>query len=125
MVLLSGRYHLYQGLSAAHVGAPVRAIAELGVVSLILTNAAGGLNPSYHVGDLMLIRDHLNLPGMAGGSPFVPASPVDPVEFVSMRDAYAGPLRAIEMVAAAEAEVDLREGGWLGRATRQPRSCEC
>lgn len=110
ILVLSGRYHLYQGLTAAQVAAPVRAAAELGVSILILTNAAGGLDPVLQVGDLMLIRDHINLPGMAGASPLIPTSAAQPVEFISMGDAYSTRLRGLAIEAGREAGIDLREG---------------
>lgn len=68
-----GRRHLYEGLSAAEVAAGVRVLHGLGVRRLVLTNAAGCLNPAFAVGDLMLIRDHLNLLGdspLRGGPHF-------------------------------------------------------
>lgn len=61
VVLMAGRKHLYEGISAREAVLPVRALAESGIKILILTNAAGGLNPYFKPGDLMLITDHLNL----------------------------------------------------------------
>lgn len=58
-----GRFHLYQGLSAAETALPVRLAARLGVRRLLLTNAAGGINGDYAPGDFMFINDHLNLTG--------------------------------------------------------------
>jgi purine-nucleoside phosphorylase len=82
---LRGRVHLYEGHDAATVAFPVRVLHSLGCQTLIVTNAAGGLNPTFAVGDLMAIEDHIFLPGLAGLSPLVGA----PGErFVSMVDAY-------------------------------------
>ncbi|XP_029109642.1 purine nucleoside phosphorylase-like [Scleropages formosus] len=66
---MQGRFHFYEGHSIAKVTYPVRVFYLLGVDTLIVTNAAGGLNPKFNVGDIMLIRDHINLPGFAGINP--------------------------------------------------------
>jgi purine-nucleoside phosphorylase len=63
VVLLQGRFHLYEGHPMEDVVFPTRTICELGIHTLILTNAAGGVNPRFQAGDLMLIEDHLNLMG--------------------------------------------------------------
>ncbi len=63
VMLCQGRFHAYEGYSLRQVTFPVRVMASLGVQILIVTNAAGGLNPLFKAGDLMLIRDHLNLIG--------------------------------------------------------------
>ncbi|MEF2229644.1 MAG: purine-nucleoside phosphorylase [Pseudodesulfovibrio sp.] len=63
VLALSGRFHLYEGFDAREVTHGVRALGELGVAALILTNAAGALNPSFEVGSPMIIEDHINLTG--------------------------------------------------------------
>lgn len=63
VLLFQGRYHVYEGYSAWQVTAPVRLAAELGCQRLLLTNAAGGINPAMRPGDFMLVSDHLNLVG--------------------------------------------------------------
>lgn len=68
-VMMQGRFHTYEGYSLSKVTFPVRVFHLLGVDTLVVTNAAGGLNPSFEVGDIMLIRDHINLPGFSGQNP--------------------------------------------------------
>ncbi|XP_072216896.1 purine nucleoside phosphorylase-like, partial [Excalfactoria chinensis] len=71
VAVLQGRFHLYEGYSPAQVVTPIRTLRLLGVHTLVLTNAAGGLRPGLNPGQLMVIRDHIDLPGIAGRSPLV------------------------------------------------------
>jgi purine-nucleoside phosphorylase len=64
VAVLQGRLHYYEGHDIGDVVFPVRVLAKLGVQSLLLTNAAGGINPEFQPGDLMVIRDHINLTGL-------------------------------------------------------------
>ncbi|XP_010890984.3 purine nucleoside phosphorylase 6 [Esox lucius] len=68
-VCMQGRFHFYEGYNLATVTYPVRVFSRLGVETLIVTNAAGGLNDNFKVGDIMLIKDHINIPGFAGLNP--------------------------------------------------------
>lgn len=107
----TGRVHLYEGYSPAQVVFNVRVYGLLGVQVLIVTNAAGGLNPEFRVGDLMLIADHINLPGLAGFNPLRgPDVPEWGPRFPGMVDAYSPRLRALARQAAAEAGFLVREG---------------
>jgi purine-nucleoside phosphorylase len=63
VAILQGRFHCYEGYSSKEVALPIRVLALLGARTLILTNAAGGLNPAFEPGSIMIIRDHLNLLG--------------------------------------------------------------
>lgn len=69
VMVMQGRVHYYEGYSMAQVALPVRVMQRLGVEILIVTNAAGAVNPEYEPGELMLIKDHVNLIGMAGLNP--------------------------------------------------------
>ncbi len=64
VVVMEGRFHVYEGYTAQQVSYPVRAMRAMGADTLLISNAAGGMNPSYSSGDLMLIADHINLMGV-------------------------------------------------------------
>ncbi len=87
IIVMQGRVHYYEGYSAQQVAMPVWALYEAGVRRIILTNAAGGVNTSYETGDLVLIRDHIN---MTGASPLrgVKLPELDLPDFVDMSYAY-------------------------------------
>lgn len=101
-VCMQGRFHFYEGYNIHTVTYPVRVFSLIGVKTLIVTNAAGGLNGSYNVGDFMIIKDHINMPGFAGQNPL--CGPNDQrfgVRFPCMSDAYDRELRS-KMRSAAE-----------------------
>ena len=112
VVLMQGRFHLYEGYSPQVLTLPVRVMHMLGAHTLIVSNAAGGVNPAYQPGDFMLIRDHINLPGLAGMNPLV--GPNDErlgQRFPPLAKAYDAQLRALaHIVAAAQPEITLHEG---------------
>ncbi len=111
VLVLQGRIHFYEGYPMAVVTLPVRVMIALGIEVLIVTNAAGGLNPSFAPGDLMLIRDHLNFPGMAGNNPlFGPNDEAIGPRFPDMTQAYDPALREVARRAATAAGLTLREG---------------
>ena len=90
---------------------PIRVMYSLGVRTVILTNAAGGINPSYQVGDLMLIEDHINLPGMVGANPLMgPNDDQIGERFVSLAQAYDRKLRRRALAAAQENGIPLHSG---------------
>lgn len=111
VLVLQGRAHYYEGYRMSQITLPVRAMQRLGVNTLILTNAAGGLNPEFEAGDLMLIRDHLNFLGLAGHNPL--RGPNDDSigpRFPDMTEPYDPKLRSMAHEVATEQEVTLREG---------------
>lgn len=69
VAVMQGRVHHYEGYSMPRIGFPVRVLQRLGIEILMVTNAAGAVNPDFSPGDLMLITDHINFIGMAGASP--------------------------------------------------------
>ncbi|XP_026061188.1 purine nucleoside phosphorylase 5b [Carassius auratus] len=73
-VCMQGRFHLYEGYPIQKTTMPIRVFKLMGVETVILTNAAGGLNPDFTVGDIMVIKDHINIPGFAGNNPLVGAN---------------------------------------------------
>ncbi|QTN34216.1 purine-nucleoside phosphorylase [Akkermansiaceae bacterium] len=105
VVLMKGRVHLYEGHPAQAVTAGVRWMAEHGVDSLILTNAAGTLNPDFEPGGWMMLSDHLNL---TSTTPLVGAS------FIDMGNVYDKAWRLEFLKAASESGVDLSEGVYAG-----------
>ncbi|MBI3958690.1 MAG: purine-nucleoside phosphorylase [Chloroflexi bacterium] len=108
---MQGRFHLYEGYTPQQITFPVRVMRRLGVGALIVTNAAGGLNPTFRSGDLMLIEDHLNFVGMAGNHPlYGPNVDAFGLRFPSMIRAYSTRLRALLLETAAELEIPVRQG---------------
>ena len=111
VAILQGRVHFYEGYSMSQVVFPVRTLQMLGIEILVVTNAAGGLNPDFHAGDLMLISDHLNIIGMTGNNPlFGPNDPTLGPRFPDMSQPYDPELRRIAREVAREADIPLREG---------------
>ncbi len=114
VVVMQGRGHFYEGNSMAQVGLPVRVMRLLGVETLIVTNAAGGLNLAYQPGDVMILRDHINLLGMAGHNPlFGPNLEEFGPRFPSMNDAYAPRLRAVAHEIALQAGIPHHQGVYI------------
>jgi purine-nucleoside phosphorylase len=114
VLVQQGRAHYYEGHSMQQATLPVRVMQLLGLEILIVTNAAGGINPEYRPGDLMLITDHINLMGMAGVSPL--RGPNDAslgTRFPDMSQAYDRGLRALALEAAASAGVSLHQGIYM------------
>ncbi|KAK3570787.1 hypothetical protein QTP86_025428 [Hemibagrus guttatus] len=106
-VCMKGRFHFYEGYDIAMVTYPVRVFFLLGVETLIVTNAAGGLNSNFKEGDIMIIKDHINIPGFAGQNPL--CGPNDErfgVRFPCMSDAYDKDLAQLAMQTAKDLGFD-------------------
>ncbi len=117
VLVMQGRVHYYEGYSIQQIGLPVRVLQRLGATTLIVTNAAGAVNPDYAPGDLMLILDHLNLIGMAGLSPLRGPNIAElGPRFPDMSQAYDRQLGAISRQVAKEAGITLHEGVYAGLA---------
>lgn len=114
ILVMQGRVHYYEGYSMAQVTLPVRVLKRLGVDSLVVTNAAGAVNPDFEPGDLMLIKDHLNLIGMAGLNPLRGPN-LDELgpRFPDMSQAYDRQLGALARQIADEKKIVLREGVYV------------
>jgi purine-nucleoside phosphorylase len=112
VVVMQGRLHLYEGYSLPVLTLPVRVMHSLGAHTLIVTNAAGGINGAYRQGDFMLIRDHINMPGLAGASPLVgPNDERFGERFPALAQAYDAGLRALARTVAAKGpDITLHEG---------------
>ncbi|MCR8633868.1 purine-nucleoside phosphorylase [Paenibacillus radicis (ex Xue et al. 2023)] len=112
VLLMKGRFHLYEGYGVNVVSFPVRVMKELGVKTLIVTNAAGGVNTSYEVGDLMLIKDHINF---TFHNPLIgPNFNELGVRFPDMSEAYSRGLRKTAHEVASEQGIKLQEGVYIG-----------
>jgi purine-nucleoside phosphorylase len=114
VLIMQGRAHHYEGYSPQRMCLPIRAMQLLGISILMVTNAAGGLNPAFKAGDLMLITDHINLIGMAGLNPL--RGPNDPElgpRFVDMSQAYDLKLREMALRVAKDLGFPLHQGVYI------------
>ncbi len=112
VLIMEGRFHLYEGYSAREIAIPIRVMAVLGVKHLIICSAAGGLNPRFCVGDLMLVVDHINL---MGTNPLMGPN-MDELgpRFPDMTQVYDTRLLAIAREQALRQGMALREGVYVG-----------
>jgi len=117
VIVMQGRVHYYEGYSMDQVTLPVRVMQRLGVEILIVTNAAGAVNPEFEPGDLMLITDHLNMMGMAGPNPLRGPN-MDEIgpRFPDMSQAYDRELAQMARDVAIDEDILLREGVYIGLA---------
>ncbi len=111
VVVMQGRFHYYEGYSMQQITFPVRVMKALGVQELFLSNAAGGMNPDYKKGDLVIIEDHINL---------LPDNPLRGVNtpelgerFVDMSKPYNDALRSVLQEKAIEKSISLKEGVYV------------
>jgi purine-nucleoside phosphorylase len=115
VMVMQGRIHFYEGYSMSQVTLPIRVMQRLGIEILVVTNAAGAINPDFAPGDLMLITDNLNLVGMMGFNPLIGPN-LDELgpRFPDMSQSYDRKLIDLARQAASETKVELREGVYAG-----------
>ncbi|MCM3077978.1 purine-nucleoside phosphorylase [Brevibacillus invocatus] len=112
VVAMQGRFHYYEGHDLDAVVFPIRVMKLLGVETMIITNAAGGINESYGEGNLMLIRDHINL---TARNPLIgPNDDEMGTRFPDMSEAYSKELRNLAKNVAEEQGINLQEGVYVG-----------
>ncbi|CAK5262456.1 unnamed protein product [Mycena citricolor] len=123
VIAMLGRFHPYEGHDMRTVVYPIRLMARLGIKELIVTNAAGGLNPNLTVGTIVVLHDHLAIPNLSGMNPLLgpPSSPSVP-RFLPLSDAYSPRLRRLLFLAAHELKLEasaLAEGtyAWVSGPT--------
>ncbi len=114
VMIMQGRAHYYEGYEMPIIGFPVRVMIRLGIKYLIVTNAAGAINPDFEPGDLMLITDHLSLIGMFGMNPLRGPN-IDEFgeRFPDMSQAYDPDLLISARQAAAEQKIPVHEGVYV------------
>lgn len=115
VLVMQGRVHYYEGYSMSQITLPVRVMKRLGLDMLFVTNAAGGVNPEFAPGDVMLISDNLNIVGMAGANPLMGPN-IDELgpRFPDMSRAYDHELMKLARQAAREHNILLHEGVYCG-----------
>ncbi len=127
VLVQQGRAHYYEGYGMEQITLPVRVMRALGIQTLIVTNAAGGINPNFSPGDLMLIADHINFLGLAGLNPL--RGPNDESvgpRFPDMIGTYTLPLRQLAHQVAAPTTFRSRRAltpTWLAPALKHPPNC--
>ena len=102
VAVMAGRWHRYEGFSSSEVTLPIRVFAQAGAKRLLITAAAGGLNPKYQVGDVVITNDLLTL--------FLPDSPLVGPQFLDMSEVFSPQLRQVLRQAATESEITFQEG---------------
>jgi purine-nucleoside phosphorylase len=112
VVCMQGRFHYYEGYSFKQIAFPVRVMKALGMETLIVSNAAGGMNPNFKPGDIMLIKDHINF---FPGNPLIGPNDNDWGDrFPDMYETYTFALQALAKEVAIEQKLRLQEGVYLG-----------
>lgn len=110
VICMQGRLHFYEGYSMHQLTLPIRVMHQLGVHTLFLTNAAGGINPSYVPGDFMLIHDHINF---LGSNPLIGVDAEDEMRFPDMTEVYDKAMRRKIREWAQSETLSLQEGVYL------------
>lgn len=111
ILAMQGRFHFYEGYSMQQVTFPVRVMRELGIKTLFVSNAAGGMNPNFEIGDLMIITDHINLfPEHPLRGKNIDYGP----RFPDMSEAYSRELIAKALEIAKEKGIKVQQGVYVG-----------
>lgn len=110
VICMQGRIHFYEGYAMDQVTLPIRLMHQLGVQTLFLTNAAGGINPAYVPGDFMLIHDHINF---LGTNPLIGVEGDEAMRFPDMTEVYDKAMRRKIRAWAQEQDMSLQEGVYL------------
>lgn len=114
VMVMQGRTHFYEGYSMQQITLPVRVMQMMGIKTLFVTNAAGGLNQDFEAGDLMLITDHINMIGLGGNNPLRgPNLETFGPRFPSMTRAYSPDLKTLARKVATDLNLTLREGVYV------------
>jgi purine-nucleoside phosphorylase len=112
VLVMQGRFHLYEGYTPLQISFPIRVMASLGVRTLIVTNAVGGLNPHFRAGDLMLVTDHINL---TGHNPLTgPNVDAWGPRFPEMTEPYCRKLQQLALDTALAEKILLHRGAYAG-----------
>lgn len=110
IIAMQGRFHYYEGYTMQQVTFPIRVLYELGIKTLFVSNAAGGMNPGFHIGDLMVITDHIN---MQPEHPLRGANYPTGPRFPDMHEAYNHDLVALADDIAARQGIELQHGVYV------------
>ncbi|MGB0334368.1 MAG: purine-nucleoside phosphorylase [Opitutales bacterium] len=110
LICMQGRFHYYEGYSMSQLSMPIRVMHSLGVNTVFVTNAAGGINQDYMPGDFMMLSDHINL---LGTNPLIGWEGDEGLRFPDMTEVYDGVLRRRIRAWASANKMDLKEGVYL------------
>ncbi|XP_006455349.1 hypothetical protein AGABI2DRAFT_187748 [Agaricus bisporus var. bisporus H97] len=106
VVAMLGRFHFYEGHPLSTVVYPIRVMARLGITEILITNAAGSLNPDIPTGTIVVVHDHIAFPGMTGTNPLMgPQTSPDHPRFLALSDAYSTSLRRLLFLAAHQLSI--------------------
>jgi purine-nucleoside phosphorylase len=112
VMAMQGRFHFYEGYSMKQITFPVRVMKALGVKTLIVSNASGGMNPEFEVGEIMIIKDHINL---FPDNPLIGKNDENlGPRFLDMSEAYSKRLRSLAHNIAHELKIRIKEGVYAG-----------
>lgn len=107
VILMQGRLHTYEGHPLWRVTLPIRVMRMVGVTTLVVTNAVGSINPTYQVGDIMVVKDHINMLGLGGNSPLLgPNDESFGPRFFAVNEMYSKRLRSLALRAAREVGIE-------------------